>query len=74
MAATLIKPEALSAESAAAVVDCHPKTIRRAIARGELKSFRIGRGRIRRIWRRDLDAWAESRSTGGTASTQENPK
>lgn len=48
----------LSILDAADQLDCHPDTIRRAIARGELRAFRSpGRGRLIRIRQQDLDRW-----------------
>lgn len=52
------KPEALSPERAAALLDVHPETIRREIARGRLKAFRVGAQW--RILRSDLHTYTHS--------------
>ena len=43
----------LTVESAAALLDCHPDTVRRLIANGDLKAYRVGR--LIRIKPADLD-------------------
>lgn len=50
--------EFLDKKEAGAIVGLNPKTIERAILRGELKAYKpAGQVRIRRI---DLDSWIES--------------
>ena len=46
---------ALSLDQAGALLGCHGRTIRNLIARGELRSFTIGR--LRRVRRVDLEAY-----------------
>ena len=44
----------------AALLAVHPETIRRAAARGELESVRIGRGSERRYPESGVQAWLRS--------------
>jgi excisionase family DNA binding protein len=37
--------------------DCSTKTLRRAIARGELRAYRLGNSRAIRLDLAELDAW-----------------
>ena len=45
----------------AEVCQVHAKTVMRAIARGELRAFRIGERGAHRVHPADVDAWLESR-------------
>lgn len=51
--------EAVSVETAARLLDCSEKTIRRLIIAGTLRAFRVGR--LIRIRRDVLKAYSESR-------------
>lgn len=59
------KPEAYSPEYAATLLGVHPETIRREIARGNLKAFRVGQQL--RILRSDLRGYMEARNTRPTS-------
>ena len=50
-----ILPQYLTVKTAADYADCSQDTIRRLVNRGELKASRLGKSRIIRIQRRDLD-------------------
>ncbi|MDQ3627854.1 MAG: helix-turn-helix domain-containing protein [Actinomycetota bacterium] len=50
-----MSPTFLSIEAAAGALDVHPRTIRRRIAEGRLKAYRVGPRQIR-IRVADLDA------------------
>lgn len=46
----------------ASVCQVHPKTVRRAIARGELRAARLGTTGALRVREVDVDAWVDSRA------------
>lgn len=56
-----------SLEAAAERLDVHPRSLRRAIARGELTGYRFGRKMIR-IDREDVDALLQPIPTASAAS------
>lgn len=49
-------------DEAAAVLNCHPQTIRRAIRNGNLKAAKVGRGLS--ISRFDLEAYYQAKGGG----------
>ncbi len=51
------KPDAISPERAAELLDVHPETIRREILRGRLTAFKVGQQW--RILRSELRAYSE---------------
>ncbi|MCH1867073.1 helix-turn-helix domain-containing protein [Nocardioides sp. CFH 31398] len=56
-AVTLVEPQQyVSVDDAAAILSCNPKTVRRAIARNELRAHRVGSSRLIRIARADVEA------------------
>src|SRR4051812_39653072 len=61
------KPEALTGQEAAALLNAHVETVRRLARRGELPSFKIGKD-----WRFNREAllrWSESTSAQATSQT-----
>lgn len=51
------EPELMHVKEAAAALDVHESTIRRAIHSGELRALRLGEHGRYRVRRRDLDAY-----------------
>lgn len=49
------EPEHFTVKSAAEFLACDPWTIRRAIARGDIKAYRLKNTKVIRIRRRDLE-------------------
>lgn len=47
----------LGVTAAAAFADCHPKTLLRALRRGELRGYQRGQNCKWRIFQADLEAW-----------------
>ena len=47
----------------ASVCQVHPKTVRRAIARGELRAARLGTSGALRVSEDDVTAWIDARCT-----------
>ena len=54
----------LTVNEAAAIAGVHPKTIYRAIARGELHHFRRHKQQGLGVWSCDLKTWHASRKRG----------
>jgi len=48
-------PEIMTLQDAAEYLNCHPVTVHRLLARGELRAFRLGSGW--RFRREDIDTW-----------------
>ena len=58
-----------SISTAAALIDCHPETLRRIIRRGELTAVKVGRDwRVRET---DLDAFLVARTVSAKPVTEE---
>lgn len=57
-----------SLQDAAERIDLHPRTLRRAIAAGELPGYKFGRAL--RVRLDELDAWAESKAMPNPRTTR----
>ncbi len=64
-----LAPAWLTLDAAGAYLGIHPRTVRRAMARGELRGYSFGRPNATgpgtkgiRVKLADIDAWAESRA------------
>lgn len=60
----------LTVAEVAEICRVHPKTVTRAIARGELRGSRLGAGGALRLRPADVDAWIDSRVTKAPQTTQ----
>jgi excisionase family DNA binding protein len=60
-------PRLLKVSEVATICQVHPKTVRRAIGRGELRAARLGAAGALRIREEDVDAWVTARLTGEAA-------
>lgn len=69
-------PAWVSLEAAGAYLDVHPRTLSRAMARGELRGYMFGKPtasgpgmKAVRVKLSDLEAWAESRAMPNARTT-----
>jgi len=56
-------PEIMVLKDVAEYLNCHPVTVHRLVAHGELPAFRLGS--IWRFRREDIETWIEKRETTG---------